>query len=230
MGGSGSGGGDDLLQLLEQTPPQELDRQYAALHSIFAAGVHELARQVSINCIERGELLASVWASTEALKARLLLRKEADAAAAREELARLREEHAAAEAELQARAPAAACGPTARASPRRAAYHPDTPVTLTTPIAPMTPATAISPRLTATPRPPPAGHGGSQAAAAREAGGARPHAPLVGSAAAALPHLGRGLSGRRACCGLCSSLEARLFCFPTPRQALTRARRSWCSW
>ena len=73
--GGGSAASVDLLQLLDCAPPAELDRQYSALHAIFTAGLHELARQVAINCVERGELLTSLWASSEAIKARLLQRK-----------------------------------------------------------------------------------------------------------------------------------------------------------
>ena len=89
----GAGGGSvasvDLLQLLDRAPPAELDRQYSALHAIFTAGLHELARQVAINCVERGELLTSLWASSEAIKARLLQRKARDEADTRSHLAAL---------------------------------------------------------------------------------------------------------------------------------------------
>ena len=79
----------DLLQLLDRAPPADLDRQYSALHAIFTAGLHELARQVAINCVERGELLTSLWASSEAIKARLLQRRELDVADTRSNLAAL---------------------------------------------------------------------------------------------------------------------------------------------
>lgn len=79
----------DLLQLLDRAPPADLDRQYSALHSIFTAGLHELARQVAIKCVERGELLTSLWTSSEAIKARLLQRKELDVADTRSNLAAL---------------------------------------------------------------------------------------------------------------------------------------------
>ena len=72
-------------------------RQYAALHSIFAAGVHELTRQVSIACIERGELLWSLWASADALKARFVAKKERNVAAMEAELVALRARQAAAD-------------------------------------------------------------------------------------------------------------------------------------
>ena len=87
--GGGSAASLDLLQLLDCAPPAELDRQYSALHAIFTAGLHELARQVAINCVERGELLTSLWASSEAIKARLLQRKARDEAGTRAHLAEL---------------------------------------------------------------------------------------------------------------------------------------------
>ena len=76
----------DLLQLLDHAPASDLDRQYSALHAIFTAGLHELARQVAINCVERGELLTSLWTSSEAIKARLVQRKELDGAGMRSDL------------------------------------------------------------------------------------------------------------------------------------------------
>ena len=92
----------DLLQLLDRAPPADLDRQYSALHSIFTAGLHELARQVAIKCVERGELLTSLWTSSEAIKARLLQRKELDVADTRSNLAALEARYAVAEDRLEA--------------------------------------------------------------------------------------------------------------------------------
>ena len=61
--------------MLEASP--DAQRTYRVLHSIYAAGMHELARQVSAHCGERGQLLVNVWTSVEALRERMMeLREE----------------------------------------------------------------------------------------------------------------------------------------------------------
>lgn len=63
-----------VLELLQTSP--DPDRTYAVLHSIYAAGIHELARQVSAHCGERGTLLVNLWTSAEALRETMLKIKE----------------------------------------------------------------------------------------------------------------------------------------------------------
>ena len=63
-----------LLQILEGAP--DTDRTYRVLHSIYASGIHELARQVSCHCTERGQLMMNVWTAVEALRERMLQMRE----------------------------------------------------------------------------------------------------------------------------------------------------------
>jgi hypothetical protein len=89
-----------LLQILDGSP--DADRTYRVLHSIYAAGVHELARQVSSNCAERGQLLINVWSSVEALRERMLQLREDRVHKAERETQKLHKELAQANERLQA--------------------------------------------------------------------------------------------------------------------------------
>ena len=81
----------NLLEVLE-AQPEEVERAYAQLHSIYAAGIHELARQSSAHCAERGQLLINLWSSSEALRERMSKLHKARADAAIEMQAQLDEQ------------------------------------------------------------------------------------------------------------------------------------------
>ena len=58
-----------VIELLETSP--DIEKAYSALHSIYALGMHEVARQVSSQCSERGQLMMNLWISAEALRERM---------------------------------------------------------------------------------------------------------------------------------------------------------------
>lgn len=89
-----------LLQILDGAP--DADRTYRVLHSIFAAGMHEIARQVSCNCAERGQLMMNVWSSVEALRERMLEIREERVRKAERETEQVKKDLAHAQERLQA--------------------------------------------------------------------------------------------------------------------------------
>ena len=66
--------GSNLLALLERA--EDFDAAYAAVTSIYTAGVQEVSRQVSVHCVERAHLLQSVWSASELLRVRAMAIKE----------------------------------------------------------------------------------------------------------------------------------------------------------
>lgn len=74
-----------LLDVFE-SDSHDVERTYRELHSVYAAGMHELARQTSAHCAERGQLLMNVWCSVEALRDRMyeMQKTKADAAVKRQ--------------------------------------------------------------------------------------------------------------------------------------------------
>ena len=71
------------VSILENSP--DAYAAFRSLRSIYASGMAELARQVSCNCTERGQLLVNLWASAQKLNERYTemkarARREHDAA------------------------------------------------------------------------------------------------------------------------------------------------------
>ena len=99
-----SGRSSTLLDVLE-SDPLNVEGTYRQLHSIYAAGMHELARQVSANCAERGQLLINVWSSVEALRERMFEMHKAKADAAVERQVKVDEERIEALAKLRSLEP-----------------------------------------------------------------------------------------------------------------------------
>ncbi|KAL1507138.1 hypothetical protein AB1Y20_007991 [Prymnesium parvum] len=61
------------IQIFESA--SDPDAAYRTIHSIYAAGIAEVSRQVACHCTERGQLLVNLWASAQALKDRFIAMK-----------------------------------------------------------------------------------------------------------------------------------------------------------